>query len=266
MRLFTTAMTTIAMAVLVGVFVRPAPAIADGNCTALSGTVAIEAIAFPNFPLEEPFASLSGTANVQIGGGQAFVLTVEGEVTDIVAPDEDDFDTPPSATVSLTFALDNIGSFEAVGEVVVVLPETTDLDGVFPVDAQLTITSGTNDFKGISGTIVSGGQQDFFAGVGTLELTGDICLRTVCHVPPGNPQNAHTIRVGAAAVPAHLDHGDYLGPCINGSGEPKGIQDENSARGNGTLACGVFSPALLLFCLAGMRLIHSRRMLTGTRL
>ena len=36
---------------------------------------------------------------------------------------------------------------------------------------------------------------------------------TICHVPPGNPDNAHTITVGAPAVPAHLAHGDSLGTC-----------------------------------------------------
>lgn len=36
---------------------------------------------------------------------------------------------------------------------------------------------------------------------------------TVCHIPPGNPGNAHTITVGTAAVPAHLNHGDSLGAC-----------------------------------------------------
>jgi len=35
----------------------------------------------------------------------------------------------------------------------------------------------------------------------------------VCHVPPGNPAAAHTIHVGEPAVPAHLGHGDSLGPC-----------------------------------------------------
>jgi hypothetical protein len=36
---------------------------------------------------------------------------------------------------------------------------------------------------------------------------------TICHLPPGNPSNEHTLCVGTPAVPAHLDHGDYLGPC-----------------------------------------------------
>jgi len=37
---------------------------------------------------------------------------------------------------------------------------------------------------------------------------------TVCHLPPGNPDNAHTLVVGSeAAVAAHMDHGDLWGPC-----------------------------------------------------
>jgi hypothetical protein len=39
---------------------------------------------------------------------------------------------------------------------------------------------------------------------------------TICHIPPGNPANAHTICVGNAAVRAHLEnHGDTTGTCPN---------------------------------------------------
>lgn len=42
----------------------------------------------------------------------------------------------------------------------------------------------------------------------------------ICHVPPGNPENRHTICIGKAAVQAHLarhqastGESDYLGEC-----------------------------------------------------
>jgi len=35
----------------------------------------------------------------------------------------------------------------------------------------------------------------------------------VCHVPPGNPANSHTICISPSAVPTHLSHGDLLGVC-----------------------------------------------------
>ena len=42
----------------------------------------------------------------------------------------------------------------------------------------------------------------------------------ICHIPPGNPANAHTICVSPNAVPAHLQgnnsHNDFLGDCFGG--------------------------------------------------
>jgi len=43
---------------------------------------------------------------------------------------------------------------------------------------------------------------------------------TICHIPKGNPSNAHDITVGASAVPAHLAHGDTVGPCVTGPSPP----------------------------------------------
>src|SRR4051812_39413485 len=36
----------------------------------------------------------------------------------------------------------------------------------------------------------------------------------ICHIPPGNPANAHEICVGEPAVAAHVSHhGDSIGAC-----------------------------------------------------
>jgi len=35
----------------------------------------------------------------------------------------------------------------------------------------------------------------------------------VCHIPPDDPDNYHTIKVGVKAAQAHLGHGDLLKPC-----------------------------------------------------
>lgn len=57
---------------------------------------------------------------------------------------------------------------------------------------------------------------------------GGVAKVYICHIPPGNPANAHTIHVGAPAVPAHLAHGDYIGKCADiapsdsGKDAPKG--------------------------------------------
>ncbi len=61
----------------------------------------------------------------------------------------------------------------------------------------------------------------------------------VCHIPPGNPSNYHTININENAVPAHLGHGDILGDCA--SITPEICDDQNfctvEAFVPGTLMC-----------------------------
>jgi hypothetical protein len=52
----------------------------------------------------------------------------------------------------------------------------------------------------------------------------------VCHVPPDNPDNPQTICIAPQAVPDHLSHGDYLGPCLDErSGKYIEIEPEHTA-------------------------------------
>jgi len=56
-----------------------------------------------------------------------------------------------------------------------------------------------------------------FAGGGQTKIE-------MCHMPPGNPNNGHTLSVGNPAMPDHMAHGDYYGSCENGSGYGYGYQ------------------------------------------
>ncbi len=42
----------------------------------------------------------------------------------------------------------------------------------------------------------------------------------VCHYPPGQPSDMHTLGVPTAELPAHLAHGDVLGACLDGAASP----------------------------------------------
>lgn len=44
---------------------------------------------------------------------------------------------------------------------------------------------------------------------------------TICHVPPGNPANAHTLTVSVNGWNGHQNHpGDFIGACDGSDGEP----------------------------------------------
>jgi len=51
-------------------------------------------------------------------------------------------------------------------------------------------------------------------GLGSSSANGNSSSKaTICHIPPGNPDQKMTLSVGQSSVPAHLDHGDSLGSC-----------------------------------------------------
>jgi hypothetical protein len=61
---------------------------------------------------------------------------------------------------------------------------------------------------------------------------------TICHVPPGNPANAHTITISPNAVHAHIpgnnQHSDFYGPCWSGCSGMSVISYEQGKQSNGT--------------------------------
>jgi len=63
--------------------------------------------------------------------------------------------------------------------------------------------------------LVTGDQTSCTTGAGCEDGKVEIC-----HVPPGNPSNSHTICVSPNAVAAHLAHGDYLGSCDGNETNP----------------------------------------------
>src|SRR3989344_2039366 len=57
---------------------------------------------------------------------------------------------------------------------------------------------------------------------------------TICHIPPGNPENAHSIDIDEEVWPAHEAHGDTMGECptdinrdpvISGPSYVEGVED-----------------------------------------
>lgn len=81
---------------------------------------------------------------------------------------------------------------------------------------------------------------------------GGVGKVAVCHVPPGNPANAHTIVVGEPALSAHLRHGDPLGACGTGDGgdEGGGGDDGGVCRPEGA-SCDAANPCCTGFACGG---------------
>ncbi len=70
-------------------------------------------------------------------------------------------------------------------------------------------------FVGVGCTMASGDASEHAAQQqSAMQAAADPI--TICHLPPGNPSNAHTITIDTSALPAHLAHGDSQGACGSG--------------------------------------------------
>jgi parallel beta-helix repeat protein len=85
----------------------------------------------------------------------------------------------------------------------------TDLDGN-PRFWDDPDTPDTGNPDGIHPIVDMGSYE--FGSEGCPDDDGDGFVE-ICHIPPGHPERARTIRVPVQAAPAHLAHGDYCGPC-----------------------------------------------------
>jgi hypothetical protein len=94
------------------------------------------------------------------------------------------------------------------------------------VNARYTATGETGevsvDVERVAGTLT---RREIEGGERSVEI---------CHVPPGNPGNAHEITVGESAVPAHLDHGDYEGACLEDEAEVEEEEEEENVGSSGS--------------------------------
>jgi len=48
----------------------------------------------------------------------------------------------------------------------------------------------------------------------------------ICHVPPGNPDNVHTLSILVNAMRAHLAHGDYMDECTENGDDETNDEEE----------------------------------------
>jgi type IV pilus assembly protein PilY1 len=65
------------------------------------------------------------------------------------------------------------------------------------------------------------------ATIGICPEDDDDSKVMICHIPPGNPENRHTITVSINAWPAHQAHGDFEGPCDDSDDDDNDDQDED---------------------------------------
>ncbi len=90
----------------------------------------------------------------------------------------------------------------------------------------------------VNPTSSSGNATDDAARRSSTSGNSAVGKTAICHIPPGNPANAHTIVVGDPAVAAHLAHGDKIGACDDPGKKCGGGKDSTHTDGGGTTSSG----------------------------
>ena len=132
-------------------------------------------------------SSSSGGPVTVVVEGTSISVTISGNGTWEI----DDF--IPAGTFTLIFFQDGveIGRVEITAGDGVKVNVVVKMDDGFIVVVKLELDGGDDD-----------GDDD-----------GNDRKVTICHIPPGNPDNAKTHTIDESALSAHLAHGDKEGPC-----------------------------------------------------
>jgi hypothetical protein len=143
-----------------------------------------------------PSKNLAANAN-----GDAFAITFSGDGVSAVGLDLVCYGFTASGTATVQI----FGADGLLGETVAECSPAGTFFGVISsqIITQIVIQSYSNPLEGADNV-----------SFGNLLLAGDDYPLELCHVPPGNQANKHTIEVGSEnAKMAHLAHGDKVGAC-----------------------------------------------------
>jgi len=162
--------------------------------------------------LSEPVTNNSVKSLVQIEDESADL----GELTDEDGSVCSDINVP--GKVYSSDCTDSTGTYILSQEVPCGVPlKLTAVKNNFSLSIDVTFpcsesNSDENETDTIALSSVDDIKFDDRCGTDSNDDDEDSC-EVICHRPPGNPDNEHTICVSPNAHPAHLNHGDYIGEC-----------------------------------------------------